>query len=74
LGWVLFHGAPDVLDGALVSRRVRASDMGATPYFAALYTFVNIHHYFMDYVIWRRENPHTRYLRRLPAANDTLVA
>jgi hypothetical protein len=74
LGWVLFHGAPEVLDGALVSRRVRASDMGATPYFAALYTFVNIHHYFMDYVIWRRENPHTRYLRRLPAANDTLVA
>jgi hypothetical protein len=74
LGWVLFHGAPEVLDGALVSRRVRASDLGATPYFAALYTFVNIHHYFMDYVIWRRENPHTRYLRRSPATNDTLVA
>jgi len=24
---------------------------------------VNIHHYFMDHVIWRRDNPDTRYLR-----------
>jgi hypothetical protein len=24
---------------------------------------VNIHHYFMDTVLWRRENPLTRYLR-----------
>jgi hypothetical protein len=23
---------------------------------------VNIHHYFMDWVIWRRDNPQTRYL------------
>ncbi len=62
LGWVLFHGAPWALDG-LVPRRERASALGATPYFAALYTFVNIHHYFMDGVLWRRENPLTRYLR-----------
>ena len=26
-------------------------------------SFVNIHHYFMDHVIWRRDNPDTRYLR-----------
>ena len=26
-------------------------------------SFVNIHHYFMDNVIWRRENPDTRYLQ-----------
>ena len=36
--------------------------MGPTPYFAALYAVVNIHHFFMDTVIWRRENPRTRYL------------
>jgi len=24
---------------------------------------VNIHHYFMDHVIWRRDNPDTRFLR-----------
>ncbi len=67
LGWVLFHGAPWALDDGLVSRRDRWSSLGPTPYFAALYAFVNIHHYFMDYVIWRRENPRTRYLRATPA-------
>jgi hypothetical protein len=36
--------------------------LGATPCFAALYAFVNIHHYFMDAVIWRRDNPETRHL------------
>ena len=63
LGWLFFHGAPTLLDEALVARRDRASDLGPTPYFAALYAFVNIHHYCMDHVIWRRENPLTRYLR-----------
>jgi hypothetical protein len=64
LGLILFHLAPDVLDAALVdARRARGSDLGPTPYFAALFTFVNLHHYFMDFVIWRRENPETRYLR-----------
>jgi hypothetical protein len=62
LGWLLFHGAPTALDDLLVPRRARASDLGPTPYFAALYTLVNIHHFFMDAVIWRRENPETRYL------------
>jgi hypothetical protein len=63
LGWVFFHGAPWVLDGALVPRRAAFTDLGPTPYFAALYAIVNIHHYFMDFVIWRRDNPDTRYLR-----------
>jgi hypothetical protein len=64
LGWVLFHGAPDLLDGTLVPRRGRFFDsaLGATPYFAAIYSFVNIHHFLMDSVIWRRDNPETRYL------------
>lgn len=64
LGWVLFHGAPDLLDGALIPRRGRLFDsaLGKTPYFAAIYSFVNIHHFLMDSVIWRRDNPETRYL------------
>lgn len=64
LGFFLFHGAPAVLDGALVSRRavIELGSLGPTPYFAAIYAFVNIHHYFMDTVIWRRDNPETRYL------------
>jgi len=64
LGWLLFHGAPDFLDGVVFVRPTGvASDLGATPFFAALFAFVNIHHYFMDHVIWRRENPDTRFLR-----------
>jgi hypothetical protein len=64
LGLVLFHLLPSALDAALVDKRAaRLSDLGPTPYFAALFTFVNLHHYFMDFAIWRRENPETRYLR-----------
>jgi hypothetical protein len=66
LGWLFFHGAPTVLDGFFAPRvsRVRPLDaLGATPFFAAFFVIVNIHHYFMDYVIWRRDNPDTRYLR-----------
>ena len=61
LGFLLFHALPQILDGALSDRR-GLTDLGATPYFAAIFTFVNIHHYFMDTVIWRRENPSSRYL------------
>ncbi len=64
LGVVLFHLLPSALDTALVdAHAARFSDLGPTPYFAALFTFVNLHHYFMDFVIWRRENPETQYLR-----------
>ncbi|HEY8079177.1 MAG TPA: hypothetical protein VIF62_33825 [Labilithrix sp.] len=62
LGWVLFHGAPTFLDDVLGSKRLAATPLGPTPWFAALYACVNIHHYVMDAVIWRRENPLTRYL------------
>lgn len=62
LGWLLFHGLPSLLDGSLVSRAIARSALGATPYFSALYAFVNIHHFVMDAVLWRRDNPMTRYL------------
>lgn len=66
LGWVLFRGAPTFLDAAIVPRWARspASEaLGPTPFFAAFFVVVSIHHYFMDHVIWRRENPDTRWLR-----------
>jgi hypothetical protein len=64
LGALLFHLVPETLDAALVDRRAAlGSDLGVTPWFAALFTFVNLHHYFMDFALWRRENPETRYLR-----------
>jgi hypothetical protein len=64
LGVVLFHALPSLLDGALIdAKRARLSDLGVTPYFAALFALVNLHHYFMDAVLWRRDNPETQYLR-----------
>jgi hypothetical protein len=64
LGVLLFHLLPSALDAALVDRRAaRFSELGATPYFAALFTVVNLHHYVMDAVLWRRDNPEVRYLR-----------
>jgi hypothetical protein len=61
LGWVLFRGVPNLFDGLFVL--IDPIDpLGTTPYLAAIGTFVNLHHYFMDWVIWRRENPEVRYL------------
>lgn len=57
LGGLLFHVLPSWLDDG------RRSPLGPTPWFAALYAIVNIHHYFMDSVLWRRENPRMRHLQ-----------
>lgn len=68
LAWILFRGAPDFLDRSPVVARPPggAAGLGETPYLAAIYVLVNIHHYFMDHVIWRRDNPETRHLRARP--------
>jgi hypothetical protein len=73
LGLLLFKGAPAYFDGIFtkpVGRGEVPDALGETPFFAAIFVVVNIHHYFMDYVIWRRENPDTMYLRD-PARIDT---
>ncbi len=63
LGWLLFHGVPENLDELFVpSGGALRGALGPTPFMAAFFAFVNIHHYFMDAVIWRREVPETRYL------------
>lgn len=73
LAWLGFTGVPWVLDEnfaattakmGVLSADVSTIGLGATPYVAAFATFINIHHYFMDHVIWRRENPDTRFLQR----------
>lgn len=57
-------GAPEFFDTAWASREATAAgNLGPTPFLAAFVTFVNLHHYFMDAVIWRRDNPDTQYLR-----------
>lgn len=65
LGWLILHGAPDGFDQALGMGDVaNPGDLGVTPFLAAFVTFVNLHHYFMDSVLWRRDNPETRFLSR----------
>lgn len=69
LGWFFFHIGPTIFD-TLIGSRLATKEfdpIGPTPCFAALFAFVNIHHYCMDSVIWRRENPETRYLTQKPA-------
>ncbi len=63
LGWVLLRALPGWLDDSLVLSD-RAAVLGSTPYLAAFVTFVNLHHYFMDNVIWRRGNPEMALLTR----------
>jgi hypothetical protein len=71
LGWLAFNGVPGFLDEHLVATtasmgpdpEVSTVTLGVTPYVAAFGTFINIHHYFLDHVIWRRENPDTRFLK-----------
>ena len=65
LGWFLFRGLPGFLDDAKKLSPTGGdptTDLGATPYFVAIFLVVNLHHYFMYTVIWRRDNPDTRFL------------
>jgi phosphoglycerol transferase MdoB-like AlkP superfamily enzyme len=75
LGWALFRGVPSLLDTGIAStwsRESTAHSLGSTPFFAAFFLVVNLHHYFMDYVIWRRDNPDTRYLNNDPEPSPAL--
>jgi len=66
LGWTLFRGLPALLDDTFATSVAEESDLGTTPFFAAFFVVINLHHYFMDHVIWRRENPMTRHLLQDP--------
>jgi hypothetical protein len=70
LGWLSLRGLPGWLDAARESSRSPTPGhlpaIGLTPYLAAFTAVINIHHYFMDSVIWRREHPETRHLARGP--------
>ena len=56
LGYIGFWGAPE-----LASRVVTFDDelFGSTLYLFVFWIFINVHHYFLDNVMWRRENPET---------------
>ena len=57
LGWLGFWGLPAWLNGTVAYDR---SIFGPTVFLFVCWIFINIHHYFLDNVMWRRENPETR--------------
>jgi hypothetical protein len=60
LGFIGFWGAPWVLDDAVAYDK---SVFGSALFLFMFWIFINIHHYFLDNVMWRRENPDTgKYL------------
>lgn len=57
LGWALFWGLPRWLDSSVPYDR---QTFGPALFLFAFWIFVNVHHYFLDNVMWRRENPTTK--------------
>jgi hypothetical protein len=60
LGYMGFWGAP-ILATAHITYDHQI--FGGAMYFFIFWIFINVHHYFLDNVMWRRENPETgKYL------------
>ncbi|WP_430388224.1 hypothetical protein [Dyella sp. 20L07] len=57
LGYTGFWLIPEWLDGNIPYDKAL---LGTTPFFLATWVFINVHHYFIDNVIWRKDNPDTR--------------
>ncbi len=53
VGWVAFEIAPNALDTATHT----SQHLGILFFAAMLPVLINVHHYFIDHVIWRRDEP-----------------
>jgi len=67
-GWLVFQGLPAVLDRALHSEDVT----GGTFFLLAVSLFVNIHHYFIDNVIWRFDDDQVRSRLLSPTSSPSV--
>lgn len=67
LGAAGFHWVPEYLDR---NASLRPSVLGGQFWVVAFNLFINIHHYFVDSVIWRGSNPQVRtFLRPRPVGS-----
>lgn len=58
-GFLGFFGLPTILDSTVAYD----ASFGPALFFFTIWIFINIHHYCLDNVMWRRENPETsKYL------------
>ena len=57
VGFLAFEGIPGLMDNMAGTREI----VGALAFFTGAFSvFINIHHYFIDSVIWRMSSPHIR--------------
>ncbi|QIG55324.1 hypothetical protein G6N82_03410 [Altererythrobacter sp. BO-6] len=56
-GFIGFWGAPLLLTAAAEAPQ---KALGAGVFLFSAWVFINVHHYFMDNVMWRRNNPDTK--------------
>ena len=59
LGFLGFTALPWVMANMLPYDKTL---LGPTLFLFACYVFINVHHYFLDNVMWRRENPEMKYV------------
>lgn len=59
LGAAGFYAVPVTLD---LYMPAHTAALGGPAFFFAFNIFINIHHYFIDSAIWRRDNPDLKYL------------
>ena len=57
MGYLGFWVLPRFLDDRMAFDH---EALGATPFLFVSWIFINVHHYFVDNVIWRSENPDTK--------------
>ncbi len=57
LGYLGFWAVPQLFDSTVPYNQ---TVFGGTMFMFVFWIFINIHHYFIDNVIWRRENPDTK--------------
>ena len=57
LGSIGFWGAPYLFQTALAYREAL---FGPTVFLFVFWIFINVHHYFLDNVMWRSQNPDVR--------------
>ncbi|MBY0451777.1 MAG: hypothetical protein K2P92_01995 [Bdellovibrionaceae bacterium] len=57
LGAIFFEFLPKSLDTGI---KFQNAAMGASPFLVAFLLFINIHHYFIDNVIWKSANPEVK--------------
>ena len=57
IGYIGFTGVPLVLTRYVSFRQ---EIFGPLVFYFVFSMFIHVHHYFLDYVIWRGENPETR--------------